>query len=253
MHDNNIKRLLNDIKSGQIDVDEAYAKLRDLPFTELGFAKIDNHRALRKGFPEVIYCEGKTAEQVRVIAAGILERGSALLATRAERDAYDAVNSICSDAVYYEAARVITVDRRPQEAPVGFVAVLSAGTADVPVAEEAVITAEMLGARVERVFDVGVAGLHRLLAFHEMLVSAKVIVVVAGMDGALPSVVGGLVSCPVIAVPTSIGYGAHFGGLAPLLTMLNSCATGVAVVNIDNGFGAGYMAALINRIGEDER
>ncbi|MDP2210455.1 MAG: nickel pincer cofactor biosynthesis protein LarB [Candidatus Aquicultor sp.] len=253
MHDNNIKRLLNDIKSGQIDVDEAYAKLRDLPFTELGFAKVDNHRALRKGFPEVIYCEGKTAEQVRVIAASILERGSALLATRAERGAFDAVSSICSDAVYHETARVIAVDRRPQEASVGFVAVLSAGTADVPVAEEAVITAEMLGARVERVFDVGVAGLHRLLAFHEMLVSAKVIVVVAGMDGALPSVVGGLVSCPVIAVPTSIGYGAHFGGLAPLLTMLNSCATGVAVVNIDNGFGAGYMAALINQIGEDER
>ncbi|HCG99514.1 MAG TPA: nickel pincer cofactor biosynthesis protein LarB [Actinobacteria bacterium] len=253
MHDNNIKRLLNDIKSGQIDVDEAYAKLRDLPFTELGFAKIDNHRALRKGFPEVIYCEGKTAEQVKAIASSILERGSALLATRAGRDAYDAVCSICSDAVYHEEARVIAVDRRPQEAPVGFVAVLSAGTADVPVAEEAVITAEMLGARVERVFDVGVAGLHRLLAFHEMLVSAKVIVVVAGMDGALPSVVGGLVCCPVIAVPTSVGYGAHFGGLAPLLTMLNSCATGVAVVNIDNGFGAGYMAALINYIGEDER
>ncbi|MBS3909715.1 MAG: nickel pincer cofactor biosynthesis protein LarB [Actinobacteria bacterium] len=253
MHDNNIKRLLNDMKSGQIDVDEAYAKLRDLPFTELGFAKVDNHRALRKGFPEVIYCEGKTAEQVEAIAATILERGSALLATRAGRGAYDAVRGICSDAVYHEAARVIAVDRRPQEAPVGFVAILSAGTADLPIAEEAAITAEMLGARVERVFDVGVAGLHRLLAFYQTIVSAKVIVVVAGMDGALPSVVGGLVSCPVVAVPTSIGYGAHFGGLAPLLTMLNSCATGVAVVNIDNGFGAGYMAALINQIGEDER
>lgn len=252
MHDNNIKRLLNDIKSGRLGVDEAYAKLRDLPFTELGFAKVDNYRALRKGFPEVIYCEGKTVEQVRAIAASILDRGSALLATRAAYDAYEAVSGTCPDAVYHEAARVITVDRRPQEAPVGFVAVLCAGTADVPVAEEAVITAEILGARVERVFDVGVAGLHRLLAFHETLVSAKVIVVVAGMDGALPSVVGGLAPCPVIAVPTSIGYGAHFGGLAPLLTMLNSCATGVAVVNIDNGFGAGYMAALINRIGEDE-
>jgi NCAIR mutase (PurE)-related protein len=213
---------------------------------------VDNHRALRKGFPEVIFCQGKTPEQIKDIAAAILENGNALLATRADQAAYEAIASVEPEAVYHPQARVIAVDKQPKRERLGHVAVISAGTADIPVAEEAAITADMLGARVERVIDVGVSGLHRLLAFHEKFASAKVIVVVAGMDGVLPSVVGGLVSCPIIAVPTSIGYGAHFGGVAPLLTMLNSCASGIAVVNIDNGFGAGYIAALINRIGESE-
>ncbi|MBE0448100.1 MAG: nickel pincer cofactor biosynthesis protein LarB [Actinobacteria bacterium] len=250
MHDGNIRQILEDLRSGKVDVDEAYGRLKDLPFTDLEFAKVDNHRALRKGFPEVIFCQGKTSEQIKDIAATILKRGSALLATRADQAAYEAVKSIDSEAVYHPQARIITVDKRPNRRGLGNIAIISAGTADTPVAEEAAVTATMLGAHVERIFDVGVAGLHRLLTFHGRIASAKVIIVVAGMDGVLPSVVGGLASCPVIAVPTSIGYGAHFGGLAPLLTMLNSCASGVAVVNIDNGFGAGYLAALINRIGE---
>lgn len=252
MDNKNIRQVLEDLQSGKVGIDEAYGRLKHLPFTDLEFAKVDNHRALRKGFPEVIFCQGKTPEQVRDIAATILGNGNSLLATRADHAVYEAVKSIDPGAVYHSQARVITVDRRSNRDGLGCVTVISAGTADVPVAEEAAITAGMLGASVERIFDVGVAGLHRLLAFHEKIASAKVIVVVAGMDGALPSVVGGLVSCPVVAVPTSIGYGAHFNGLAPLLTMLNSCASGVAVVNIDNGFGAGYIAALINRIGESE-
>jgi len=250
MHDNNIKRILEDLQIGKIDTDEAYGRLRNLPFTDLDFAKVDNHRSLRKGFPEVIFCQGKTPDQVKDIAGVILDNGGSLLATRADQASYDAVKNIEPEAVYHPRARAITVDRRVDKEGVGYTIVMSAGTADVPVAEEAAITAEMLGARVDRVFDVGVAGIHRLLAFQEKIFSARAIVAVAGMEGALPSVVGGLAPCPVIAVPTSIGYGAHFGGLAPLLTMLNSCASGVAVVNIDNGFGAGYLAALINRIGE---
>lgn len=251
MYSENILQILKELKDGCVSVDDAYKRLKDLPFTDLGFAKVDNHRALRKGFPEIIFCQGKTTEQIKSIAATLLESGDTLLATRADEGAYMAVKSIEPAAVYHPQARIIAVDKRSRKRMVGNVAVISAGTADVPVAEEAAITAEMLNCRVERVYDIGVAGLHRLLASYNKLSSAKVIVVVAGMDGVLPSVIGGLVSCPVIAVPTSIGYGAHFGGLAPLLTMLNSCATGVAVVNIDNGFGAGYTAALINRIGED--
>jgi len=250
MHDKHVRQILEDLEVGKVDVDEAYERLKHLPFTDLEFAKVDNHRSLRKGFPEVIFCQGKTSEQVKNIAATILENGSALLATRADAAAYQAVKSIEPEAIYNQHARIITVDRRPDKTGVGYVVIMSAGTADVPVAEEAAITAEMLGAHIERIFDVGVAGIHRLLAFHEKISAARAIVAVAGMEGALPSVVGGLAPCPVIAVPTSIGYGAHFGGLAPLLTMLNSCASGVAVVNIDNGFGAGYLAALINRIGE---
>lgn len=250
MHDKNIREILEGLKSDGLSVSEAYERLRHLPFTDLEFAKVDNHRVLRNGFPEVIFCQGKTPEQIKNISAELLKRGSTLLATRADEAAFEAVKEVAPEATYHAQARIIVVDNRVSKNPVGNVMVLSAGTADVPVAEEAALTAETLNAKVTRIFDVGVAGLHRLLAFYETLSSAKVIVVAAGMDGVLPSVVGGLVSCPVIAVPTSIGYGANFGGLAPLLTMLNSCASGVAVVNIDNGFGAGCLAAKINRIGE---
>ncbi len=250
MHDANVRQILEELKSGSLSVDEAYDRLRHLPFTDLKFAKVDNHRAIRKGFPETIFCQGKTPEQLRYIAQEILKNADALLATRADEAAFEAIKSIEPAAVYHAQARIVAVDKRERRQPVGDVVVMSAGTADVPVAEEAAITAEMLGANVSRVYDVGVAGLHRLLASYEKISGAKVIVVVAGMDGVLPSVVGGMASCPVIAVPTSVGYGSHFGGLAPLLTMLNSCATGVAVVNIDNGYGAGYLAAIINQIGE---
>ncbi len=195
---------------------------------------------------------GPDVEVVMVILYPVSPEDVYSLATRADEAAFEAINSVEPAAVYHAQARIVAVDKREHRQPVGVVVVMSAGTADVPVAEEAAITAEMLGANVSRVYDVGVAGLHRLLASYEKISGAKVIVVVAGMDGVLPSVVGGMASCPVIAVPTSVGYGSHFGGLAPLLTMLNSCATGVAVVNIDNGYGAGYLAAIINRIGEDE-
>lgn len=250
MHEHNIRQVLEQLKNGDVDIEEALGKLKHLPFTDLEFAKVDNHRALRKGFPEVIFCQGKTPEQVKDIAQTLLSHGSTLLATRADEAAHRAVQEIEPEAIYNPLARIIVVDRRHDKTAVGNVIVISAGTADIPVAEEAAITAETLGAKVGRVFDVGVAGLHRLLAFYEKIASARVLVVVAGMDGVLPSVVGGLASCPVVAVPTSVGYGANFGGLAPLLTMLNSCASGVSVVNIDNGFGAGYLAAMINRIGE---
>ncbi|MCL6472923.1 MAG: nickel pincer cofactor biosynthesis protein LarB [Firmicutes bacterium] len=252
MHDGNIRQLLEELKSGNLSIDEAYDRLKHLPFTDLEFAKVDNHRAIRKGFPETIYCQGKTVEQVKEIAGVILKNAGALLATRADEAAFEAIKSIEPKAVYHAQARIVSVDRRKKRKMKGKVVVMSAGTADLPVAEEAAITAQMMGANVERIYDVGVAGLHRLLATYEKISQARVIVVVAGMDGVLPSVVGGMVSCPVVAVPTSIGYGSHFGGLAPLLTMLNSCATGVAVVNIDNGFGAGCLAAMINQIGEDK-
>lgn len=252
MHDKGIRQILEDIKDGSVSVDEAYERLKHLPFTDLEFAKVDNHRSLRKGFPEVIFCQGKTPDQVKDIAQALLKNGNALLATRADEVIYEAVRAIEPESVYHSQARLIAVDKRENKKVVGNVVVMSAGTADLPVAEEAALTAEMLNARVERIYDVGVAGLHRLLSFYDKIAKAKAIVVAAGMDGVLPSVVGGLTSCPVVAVPTSIGYGAHFGGLAPLLTMLNSCASGVAVVNIDNGFGAGYLAAMINRIGESD-
>ncbi len=240
-----IRDLLADVARGAIDPDEALERIRALPFEDIGFAKIDHHRGLRCGAPEVIFCQGKTPQQVAKIAERILSSGADLLATRADRDCWEAVRAVCDDAVYDETARCITVRRTTVE-PVGRVMIVTAGTADLPVAREAAVTAEMLGADVQLVNDVGVAGLHRLLAHTEDLQRANVILVVAGMEGALASVVGGLVARPVVGVPTSVGYGAGFGGVAPLLTMLNSCAAGVAVVNIDNGFGAGYIGALIN-------
>ena len=221
--------------------------MRDLPYEDLDFAKVDHHRALRKGFPEVVFGEGKTPAQVAEIVDALLKQSEVVLVTRASAEAYSAVRDRVSDASYCEIARAVFVDRRAAESPNPGVLVLCAGTADLPVATEAALTAELMGCGVEKVFDVGVAGIHRLLAQRPALERASVVIAVAGMEGALPSVVGGLVDVPVIAVPTSIGYGASFQGLAALLAMLNGCAPGVGVVNIDNGFGAGYLAAMIVR------
>ena len=249
-NDLRLAKLLEEVKQGELSVQLALEQLRSLPYEDLGFAKVDHHRSLRKGFPEVIFCPGKTLEQIVDIVGRLAASGDIVLATRAEPAVYEAVRRAFPYAEYHAAARAVVLRHERAFDPVGCIGVVSAGTADLPVAEEAALTAELMGGRVERIYDVGVAGLHRLLDSRDKLFQARVLVVVAGMEGALASVVGGLVPSPVIAVPTSIGYGAHFGGLAPLLTMLNSCATGVAVVNIDNGFGAGYMAALINRVGE---
>ena len=244
-----IRALLDAVRSGAVPIGEAEAtllgELRDRPFEDLGFARVDHHRAVRQGFPEVVLGLGKTPAQIAAVAARIAARGAPLLVTRATPEAYAAVHAEVPDAQYHEVARAITLSR-DVPAGRGTIAVLSAGTSDLPVAEEAAVTAEVMGNDVARVYDVGVAGLHRLLSERARLEAARVLVVVAGMEGALPSVVAGLVAVPVIAVPTSIGYGASFGGLAALLGMLNSCANGVAVVNIDNGFGAGCLASLIN-------
>ena len=248
MTERQLARLLREVRAGNLSVAEALGRLRSLPFEDLGFAKVDTHRALRTGFPEVIYCEGKQTDQVVQIARTIAERGQVVLATRCGPDTYAALSEAFPKSVYHEVARISVVGKPPRAgARARPVTVVSAGTADAPVAEEAAVTAETMGCRVERVYDVGVAGLHRLLGHRPRLEKASAIVVVAGMEGALASVVGGLVSAPVIAVPTSVGYGASFHGLAPLLTMLNSCAAGVVVVNIDNGFGAGYFAAILSR------
>jgi len=247
MEESRIRDLLQRVSDGHATIDEAVRELRRLPFEDIGFAKIDHHRALRCGHAEVILCQGKTPEQVAEIAQRIVERSGRLLATRADAAHYEGVKAACPKAEYHAEARCIVVrDQEPELA--GLVLVVTAGTSDLPVAAEAALTAEVFGARVEVIGDVGVAGIHRLLRYAERLQEANALVVVAGMEGALASVVGGMVSRPVIAVPTSVGYGASFGGIAPLLTMLNSCAAGVAVVNVDNGFGAGYMAALINEM-----
>jgi NCAIR mutase (PurE)-related protein len=240
------------LQSGALSVDEAVERLRHFPYEDLGFAEIDHQRTLRKGFPEVILGEGKSREQIVAIAEKLLAQGDRLLVTRVDASCYRALRERLSDAVYHPTARAITVSRSREQAQPG-VAVVCGGTSDLPVAEEAAVTAELMGSQAERVYDVGVAGLHRLLDHLDVLRGSRVLVVVAGMEGALASVVAGLVAAPVIAVPTSVGYGASFDGLAPLLTMLNSCAPGVAVVNIDNGFGAGYLAAVINRLAGQER
>ncbi|HBW37677.1 nickel pincer cofactor biosynthesis protein LarB [Desulfosporosinus sp. BICA1-9] len=250
MNEKSLRELLIGIKHNEISVDTGLEKLKDLPFEDLGFAKIDHHRQLRQGFPEVIYSAGKTTEQIVTIVEKLAERAdNNILATRANYDVYKAVAARIPDSEYYDLARLIVIRRGKQERR-GHILVVSAGTSDIPVAEEAAITAEVMGNRVERLYDTGVAGIHRLLSQTDKLLAARVIIVVAGMEGALVSVVGGLVDKPVIAVPTSVGYGASFGGLAALLAMLNSCASGVSVVNIDNGFGAGYQASLINKLGE---
>ncbi|MHB1001219.1 MAG: nickel pincer cofactor biosynthesis protein LarB [Armatimonadota bacterium] len=239
--------ILNKVKSDELSVNDAAAKLRNQPYEDLGFVKIDHHRKIRTGFPEVVFCQGKTSAQVAEIVKRLSEHNQVVLATRASIEQYKAVLEQVPEAVYHETARVITVGTPPVNEDERYILVVSAGTADIPVAEEAVVTAESMGSNVKRLYDVGVAGIHRLLDKKDMLDNANVIVVVAGMEGALTSVVGGLTSKPVVAVPTSIGYGASFQGLAALLSMLNTCAEGVAVVNIDNGFGAGYFAHLINR------
>jgi len=243
-----LKKLLTDLKIGKTSVDAVIDRLRTLPYEDLGFASVDHHRAIRQGFPEVIFCEGKTRAQVLGIARGLLKKGGPLLATRVEPEIGRSLTRLTRRAVYHELARVVAIQPRPPMLR-GDVLIVTAGTSDIPVAEEARLTAEIMGSRTETVYDVGVAGIHRLFNRHERLLKARVLVVVAGMDGALPSVIGGLVNRPVIAVPTSRGYGASFGGLAALLTMLNSCASGIGVVNIDNGFGAGCLAHRINVMG----
>ena len=247
MNESTLRALLESVQSGRTDLDQAVEQLRRLPFEDLGFATVDHHRSLRCGFPEVIFCPGKTAEQVVEIFARLAAGGGNVLATRAQPEVFAAVAGRFPTAEYHEPARAITLRQGQQAEPAGHVVIVAAGTSDLPVAEEARVTAEIVGGRVTTHYDVGVAGLHRLLAVGEQLAAANVIVVVAGMEGALASVVGGLVAVPVIGVPTSVGYGASFGGLSALLTMLNSCAAGVAVVNIDNGFAGGYVAAVINR------
>lgn len=239
--------LLLAVREGRVTPEEAVESLRTLPYEDLGFARVDHHRALRRGFPEVVYGGGKTPEQVAAIVERIAGRGQNVLVTRAAPDVHRQVAALRPEARYHEAARCLTVAVRPPPALAGRVAVVCAGTSDTPVAEEAAVTAEFHGATVDRIYDVGIAGLHRLLDQAEIIRRARVVIVAAGMEGALPSVVAGLVEAPLIALPTSVGYGASFQGLAALLAMLNSCASGVAVVNIDNGFGAGYMACCILR------
>ncbi|MDH4202733.1 MAG: nickel pincer cofactor biosynthesis protein LarB [Phycisphaerae bacterium] len=248
MDEKQIERLLTDVRDGTLDVEDAVQRLRHLPFEELGFAKVDHHRTIRCGFPEVIYCPGKTAEQIAAIFEKLAKTGQNVIATRADSSLFDDVERVTKlDGLRYERdARMIVLEQKPVENPVGNIVIVTAGTADMPVGEEARVTATMLGQNVELVCDVGVAGIHRLLGNLSQVRAANVVIVVAGMEGALASVVGGLVDCPVIAVPTSVGYGASFDGLAALLAMLNSCASGVTVVNIDNGFGAAYAASLIN-------
>jgi NCAIR mutase (PurE)-related protein len=242
-----LRDLLESVRAGSLPVDAALSSLRALPFADLAnMAKVDHHRALRCGIPEVIFCPGKRPEDVGRIAREMLEHGSAVLATRADAAHFEAVRAVAPAARWEERARCVVVEREDAPERFGLVLVISAGTSDIPVAEEARVTAEALGSRVRTIYDVGVAGLHRLLAHREALAEANAIVVVAGMEGALASVVGGLVARPVVAVPTSVGYGASFGGLAALLAMLNSCAAGVSVVNIDNGFGAATVAHLVN-------
>jgi NCAIR mutase (PurE)-related protein len=239
--------VLTKFQAGHLSMQQAIKALGVLPYEDLGHAKLDHHRSLRTGFPEVIFGQGKTVKQLVMIAERMSERSDKVLITRVDEAAYKSIKLKVPDAVYNSDARAIVINRTKKIVLRAGVIILTGGTADIPVAEEAAITAELMGNGVERIFDVGVAGIHRLFTHLEQIRSAKVLVVVAGMDGVLPAVVGGLVTCPVIACPTSVGYGASFKGIAPLLTMLNSCAPGVAVVNIDGGFNAGYMAGLINR------
>ena len=246
-----LRIVLEAVREGRLEPELAHRQLlgamRDQPFEDLGFARVDHHRSIRQGFPEVILGIGKTPEQIATIAARIVERGHPLLVTRAERAAWQRVQEAIPEATYHEIARAITV-RREVPRGKGTIVVASAGTSDLPIAEEAAVTADLMGNDVDRIYDIGVAGIHRTLSARDRLTSARVIIVVAGMEGALPSVVAGMVDVPVIAVPTSVGYGASFGGIAALLGMLNSCANGVSVVNIDNGFGAGCIASMVNHL-----
>jgi len=252
MTETELRRMLDEVRTGAMDAETAAARIRDAfaaaPFEDLGFARVDTHRHIRQGFPEVILGLGKTPAQIAAVADRIVASGQSLLVTRASREAWDAVHAVVPDATYHEVARAITLKRGDITPGLETVLIACAGTSDLPVAEEAAVTAEVMGNTVDRLYDVGVAGLHRLLHEHDRLRRARVLIVVAGMEGALPSVIGGLVRVPVIAVPTSVGYGASYGGIAALLGMLNSCASGVAVVNIDNGFGAACLASRINHL-----
>lgn len=247
-----LRTLLQDVSRGAIGADAAHVRLlqflRQAPFEDLGFARLDHHRPIRQGLPEVVFGAGKTPQQIAAIAARLVAAGHPLLVTRTDADAYEAVRRAAPEAFFHPVARAITLQQAEAPPGRGTILIVSAGTSDLPVAEEAAVTAEFLGNRVDRLCDVGVAGIHRLLAEHVRLHAARVVIVVAGMEGALPSIVGGMVSVPVVAVPTSVGYGASFGGLTALLAMLNSCASSVSVVNIDNGFGAGVTASLINHL-----
>lgn len=243
-----LKELLENIKSGTVDIDSAIKKLKDLPYEDIGYAKIDNHRALRRGFPEVIFCQGKSVPQVKGIMTKMAENYDLILGMRATQEMFDAVKGVKEKLDFKPESGTIIAGEIPEPVYKSKILVISAGTADIPVAEEAAITAEAMGNNVERIFDAGIAGIHRILDQRERLNEASALITVAGMEGALPGIVGGLVDKPVIAVPTSVGYGSSFNGLSALLTMLNSCVPGISVVNIDNGFGAGYTASLINRL-----
>jgi len=243
-----IEKLLKEVKEGTKNIEDALEVLKTFPYTDLGFARIDHHREQRTGVPEIVYCAGKTAEQVRDIFRVMIEKENNVIGTRANNEMYEAVRDISSATVYFPEARIISVQKKKPVTPETSIAVITAGTSDIPVAEEAAVTAELLGNRVVRIYDAGVAGIHRLVDKLPEIRKCKVIIVIAGMEGALASVVGGLVDKPVIAVPTSVGYGANFGGISALLGMLTSCSSGVTVVNIDNGFGAGFSASMINRI-----
>jgi pyridinium-3,5-biscarboxylic acid mononucleotide synthase len=250
MNDKDIRELVESLQKGRVSSDQAIERLKNLPFEDLGFAKIDHHRALRQGYPEVVYARGKTPAQVAEIVRGMLRAKSShnILITRADAKVYALVRRLARGAKFHELSGAIAIRRRKEPTGKGLILIVTAGTSDISVAEEALVTADMMGNRAEALYDVGVAGLHRLLAHREKIVAARVIICVAGMEGALPSVVAGLVSVPVIAVPTSTGYGASFSGLAGLLAMLNSCASNISVVNIDNGFGAACVASCINHL-----
>lgn len=245
----NLKKLLEDVKNNNLKIDDALEKLKDLPYEDIGYAHIDHHRNIRNGYPEVIYCKGKSDDHILGIIEKMNEKGSNILGTRCEKTTFDKISKIYPHAKYDLLSKILRIENEEiEDKGKGTILIVTGGTSDIPVADEAYYTALFFGNKVERLYDVGVAGIHRLLNNREIIEKARVIVAVAGMEGALPSVVGGLVDVPVIAVPTSVGYGANFDGLAPLLAMLNSCASGISVVNIDNGFGAGYLASTINKL-----
>jgi hypothetical protein len=248
MNAKDIEKLLREVKKGETSIEKALEVLKNFPYTDLGFARIDHHREMRTGYPEIIYCAGKSVEQVREIFRVMSDKENNVIGTRANQEMYESVKGISAKAVFYPMARIISLQNKKPEIPESRIAIITAGTSDMPVAEEAAITAELLGNNVLRIYDAGVAGIHRLVDKLPEIRNCRVVIVIAGMEGALASVVGGLVDKPVIAVPTSIGYGANFGGISALLGMLTSCSTGVTVVNIDNGFGAGFAASMINKI-----
>lgn len=248
MTNEDITKILESVKNQEIDTKEALSLLKDFSFQELEYAKIDHHRELRTGYPEIIYCSGKTTDQVKGIISAMLEKDADIMATRASKELFEAVKELHPGMIYFKEARIISIRKKKQSVPDTNICIVTAGTSDIPVAEEAAVTAELLGNKTERIFDVGVAGIHRLMNKLDIIKKSRVVIVVAGMEGALASIMGGLIDKPIIAVPTSVGYGANFGGVSALLAMLTSCAGGVSVVNIDNGFGAGYYASMINKL-----